>query len=503
MTSLADARPDAPGIAAPRAEAIAQSVVTALLYAIPALICVYGACVTDPDVWWHLRSGEWILANRAVPHIDPFAPANICRPWAAYSWLYEVLVAALFGRLGMVGIVVYTTAMVLLITAAFHRLIRRVCADFNLGVLLTFLACLSIGRLYTPRPWLFTILLFILELDILFEARRTGRIRPLLWLPGIFALWANVHIQFVDGLLVLGLATAEAIAARWWPAARTRLTETGHRGAIALTAALLGSVLATLLNPYGPGIYKVARDLAAQPEVIDLINELKPIPFRSLPDYCVLLIALIAVALLARSQRLRPFETALLAIAFVLSFRSLRDVWFIAAAATAIVAQQLGAADPEPATALQTKGRGFIALALVPPLTALALFLGCAMLHVDNASLRAKLAAELPVDAANAIIHARYPGPIFNTYNWGGYLLWALRQPVAVDGRAALQGTEHLDHILASWNGGPAWAADPELARAGVVIGPVDSPLIQLLRLDPRFALAYEDPMAAVFIPRR
>ena len=58
------------------------------------------------------------------------------------------------------------------------------------------------GRLYTPRPWLFTILLFILELDILMRARRTGRLRGLLWLPAIFALWANVHIQFIDGRMV-------------------------------------------------------------------------------------------------------------------------------------------------------------------------------------------------------------------------------------------------------------------------------------------------------------
>lgn len=505
VITLADARRAAPSIAAPRSEAFAQCIVTALLYAIPALICVYGACVTDPDVWWHLRSGEWILANHAVPHIDPFAPGGISRPWAAYSWLYEVLVAGLFGRFGMAGIVIYTTGMVLLITAALHRLIRRPCADFNLGVLLTFLACLAIGRLYTPRPWLFTILFFVLELGILFHVRRTGQVRGLLWLPAIFAVWANVHIQFVDGLLVLAFATAEGAAGRWWAAARTRLTQRNQRGALALTATLVASVLATLANPYGFGIYKVAHDLAAQPEVIDLINELKPIPFRSLPDYCVLLLAIVAVAMLARSRDLRPFETALLGMAFLLSFRSLRDVWVMAAAATAIIAQELGTRPGDPLAAPQPEPRslGFIAGALVVPLTALALFAGCAILHVDDGALRAKLSRELPAAAAEAIVRGGYPGPVFNTYNWGGYLMWSLRQPVAVDGRAALQGTERLDRILATWNGEPGWTSDPELCRAGIVIGPVKSPLVQLLRVDPRFTLAYQDQIAAVFVPGR
>src|ERR1035438_4521968 len=25
-------------------------------------------CVLDLDIWWHLKVGDWILANRAVPH---------------------------------------------------------------------------------------------------------------------------------------------------------------------------------------------------------------------------------------------------------------------------------------------------------------------------------------------------------------------------------------------------------------------------------------------------
>jgi hypothetical protein len=39
--------------------------------------------------------------------------------------------------------------------------------------------------------------------------------------------------------------------------------------------------------------------------------------------------------------------------------------------------------------------------------------------------------------------------------------------------------------------------------KAGVVIGPVKAPLTQVLRMDPRFQLAYEDKVAAVFVRRK
>jgi hypothetical protein len=75
--------------------------------------------------------------------------------------------------------------------------------------------------------------------------------------------------------------------------------------------------------------------------------------------------------------------------------------------------------------------------------------------------------------------------------------------PVSIDGRAALYGDQRIDRSVQTWSGQPDWASDPQLSAAGLVIGPVKSPLIQLLRLDPRFELAYEDKVAAVFVPRK
>ena len=245
----------------------------------------------------------------------------------------------LFHWLGLAGIVAYTSGMVLAITVAMVHMVRRVQRDFTLAVLLTFAAVFSMGHLYTPRPWLFTILFFILELDILMRARRTGRVRELLWLPLIFALWANVHIQFVDGLMVLGLAWVEAEAARWWSAAETRVRPAWMGGALA------ASLLATLVNPYGWRIYGAAYELATQGGALNKVTELQAIPFRDLPDFLILLLALGSAAALAWRRRFALFETALLGFAAVVAFRSQRDVWVMAAVGAVILASTIAGSE--------------------------------------------------------------------------------------------------------------------------------------------------------------
>jgi hypothetical protein len=338
---------------------------------------------------------------------------------------------------------------------------------------------------------LFTVLFFILELDILMQARRTGRVRELLWLPTIFALWANIHIQFIDGLLVLGLAWVEAEAARWWSAAETRVRPAW------MGLALAGSVLATLLNPFGWRIYGAAYDLATQGGALNKVSELQAIPFRNLSDFFILLLALGSAAALAWQRRFPLFETALLGLAAVLSFRSQRDIWVIATVAVVILASAIAGSEqaafrlPRLATVLAILAAG------------VAVWGGFRIMQVNATHLETQLAKSMPVQAVEVVRAKGYAGPLYNDYNWGGYLIWALRMPVSIDGRAAFYGDQRIDRSMATWNAEPDWASDAQLTSAGVVIGPVKAPLIQVLRMDPRFQLAYEDKVAAVFVARK
>jgi hypothetical protein len=74
---------------------------------------------------------------------------------------------------------------------------RRVGLPFMGEVISVAAAIGAMSHLISPRSWLFSILFFTIQLFILFHARRTGKITPLLALPPLFILWANLHMQFV------------------------------------------------------------------------------------------------------------------------------------------------------------------------------------------------------------------------------------------------------------------------------------------------------------------
>src|SRR5207249_11491916 len=58
-----------------------------LLYLIPASQALLP--IDDPDIWWHLRTGQWIIEHHWVPATDPFSAYGMGKPWVAYGWLLD------------------------------------------------------------------------------------------------------------------------------------------------------------------------------------------------------------------------------------------------------------------------------------------------------------------------------------------------------------------------------------------------------------------------------
>lgn len=489
--SVSEARGALSGLQSTRGIQWAQALLLVALFLLPVFLCLRTSSVSDPDVWWHLSTAEWIVQHHALPHTDPFSIYGAGKPWVAYSWLYELLIFQLYQCLGLVGLVVFTVGTVVSIVIALHNLIRQFGNDFTVGVLLTAIATFSMARVYTPRPWLLTILFFVLELDLLMRTRKTGRIRGLMLLPLIFALWANIHIQFIGGLIVLGVALAELVLARRRSEIQSKISVRWFIGIF------ISCILATLANPYGWRVYQVAHELGTESAEWSRIVELFSLPFRSLDDWLVLFLTLAAVAVLARSRLFKFFESVLLFFAAYASFRSQRDLWVVVIVATLILAGELKGNDTN-RLQLKVWTAPFIALA-----TVLGVIVIFRIMHVDNARLNAELANDLPVRGVEVIRQNGWSGPLFNDFTWGGYLIWSLRMPVSIDGRTIVYGDQRLGQSYATWNALPGWDHDPNLEHANLVIGPVNAPLYQILRLDSHFSLVYEDKLAAIFIARK
>src|SRR5215468_6029452 len=61
----------------------------------------------DCDTGWHIRTGEWILANGWVPMRDIFSFSKAGAPWYAWEWLSDVLFAKITQFGGLQALVVF------------------------------------------------------------------------------------------------------------------------------------------------------------------------------------------------------------------------------------------------------------------------------------------------------------------------------------------------------------------------------------------------------------
>jgi hypothetical protein len=474
---------------------VRRVVLLTALYSVPGLLVLVP--IIDPDIWWHMRTGEWIVEHRTVPWRDPFSSYGGENLWVAYSWLFEVLVYGLHRWFGLWGLILYSLTLSLLIAVALHKLVRRYALPFSSEVALTAAGLLAMKPLLSPRPWLFTILFFIIELDILLTARQSGNLRKLLWLPPLFLLWANLHIQFVYGLFVLGLAALEPLLERL-RRRRDPDTKGWLRSFRFLFLVTLACGAATLLNPYHAFVYQPVILFIEQTGFFDYVSEMTAPKFRGPWDWFVLANLLGAAFSLGWWREKRPFQMLLLITGAFLSFRASRDVWVVAVSSVTVIAAVWGGRIGHDPFAI-TRFRAVVAVMML----IIASGIVCVRRDLSEARLQEATADKFPALAAAFVEEHKYTGPLYNHFNWGGYLLWRLpRVPVIVDGRGNVHGDKRVIDIHETWIGKQKWSSDPDLAASRLIIAGVEFPLASLLRMDSRFELVYEDKIAAVFIAR-
>jgi hypothetical protein len=159
----------------------------------------------DKDFWWHLATGEWVLDHHRIPTTDPFSWNHGGQEWVAHEWLAGTLIAILW-RIGGYGAGVIFTIVVatfgfwrFLDAARFYGLSRRAAA---LLMLLWGGAFFRIGVIVVrPQVWSWA-MLGVLCAEL--AAYDTGRRKQLWVLPPLFVVWMSVNLTALIGLGCLG-----------------------------------------------------------------------------------------------------------------------------------------------------------------------------------------------------------------------------------------------------------------------------------------------------------
>jgi hypothetical protein len=477
---------------AERRKTLIDSFFLVVLLGATALGAVRGLAGTnDPDLWLNLRLGDWILTHGTVPSQDIFSAPMMGKPWIVYHWLFAVLSERLFEVWGLRGIMALTSLLSLAATAALMAILLRYTSTVR-AIALAGVAHIAMLPLGAPRSWLFTIFFFTVELWFLLQACERGKPAWLAPVVPMVALWANIHIQFVYGLGLIGLfAISESLpAASEWP-----LPTDGPKriNGLWLWVLLLASSVATLANPYGWRLYTVVLEYAHERAPLAVIQERQALQFRDFASWATLLLVCAAWFALGRARKKAPLLFVLLAVSCCFGFRAGRDVWFPVTASAFVLAYMLRTSG---AKSGQFPGMNWAVVVSSSSLLAMTVPI-CA---VSNQALNKSVSEHFPVAASEWIERHASARPLYNPYNWGDYLIWRFPEmPVSIDGRTNLYGDERLMRSLDTAGGGHDWAKDPELAGAKTVLLEHDSALASILRADARFQLVYEDKMASVF----
>jgi hypothetical protein len=445
----------------------------------------------DPDMWWHLKTGEVIWTTHTIPTTDLFSYTTNHHRWIPHEWLSEVLIYGAYRWVGYSGVMLWLCFFSAALLMAGYVL----CSLYSGNSKTAFLGALVIWLFSTSglavRPQLIGYLLLVLELLLVYLGS-TRNPRWFFGLPPLFAIWVNCHGSFFLGLLLLGsflfcslfnFRLGLLVSSRW-SLRRRRM----------LALALFLSVAALFLNPVGvKQILYPLNTMLYQPINLSQVEEWRPLQWNE-PRGIALLVILgcIFLLLIIRLSELFWDELLLLTMGtwFAISHERMAFVFGILAA-------------PVLSRLLSTSWDGYNAEEdrLWPNAALIAASLLMAVLAFPGPRNIAKQIDEgNPIKAVEFIKTNHLSGNMLNAYVYGGYLIWALpEQPVFFDGRGDLFEWSGLLGEFAKWT---TLQSNPNelLDKYGVdfCLLNLDSPMARVLPLLPGWKVIYSDKISII-----
>lgn len=484
----------------------------------------------DSDLFWHLRAGEEMLRSGQPLLTDSFSFTRAGSHWVNHSWLAEVILA-LANRLGGTWALGGLTAAAA--AASLAVLYPRMAGHPLWRAAVMVLAALVLAPVWSPRPQIFSLVLFAVLLTLLSEYGPARRRLPAI-LPVLFVVWSNLHGGFALGLIALAATLAgEGLDLLLRRPSAPKPVEWGQ-----LAAASVLSGLAILINPNGLDTWRIPFQTVgvevlqraipewASPDFHDITQ--LPMAFMLAGGLAVLglsgkparggelarVLAFMLLALIAR-RNFGPFAlcAALLiadhgweVIARLLRVEEQAPPQRIPDDSTekpaAVAARPEGWTPPPAGAAARLASRTEqtfrrLNLAIIA-MVGLAAFLKLGI-SAHPALVSAYTQAQYPVGAAAWLRENRPAGNLFNEYAWGGYLIWALPEyPVYVDGRTDLFGDEIIGEWLHAVQAGPGW--EEIFIRRGVNLALLEpsSPLAGALEKS-GWQVAFRDDHSVLF----
>jgi len=458
--------------------------------------------ISDPDFWWHLRTGELIVQTHTIPHVDPFSFSKAGERWITHEWLSEVLIFSLF-RLGGYGLVILTFSLI--ITGAYFLVYIRCISQIRPYVagFVLLLGAISTAPTWGVRPQMISLFLFSLFLLLLERYRQNGKVRVLFPLPLIMLIWVNLHAGYLLGIVLVGIYIVGGFIEMLL--IELHIEEQTHnfpslRALLNLFGFMCFCVLASFINPNGFHIVIYPFQTLTSHSMQKFIQEWFSTDFHQWmwQPFAFFLLGLIAVGMLAKKS-IKPTNILLVLVSGYAALYSMRNIPLFIVTAIPVFAEQIGFLvkihiSTKPLPRIPQLAGYFLVVCTI-------LITGLCFVRVVRQQAKT-INDNFPKAATDWLLEKKPDGNLFNSYGWGGYLIWRMYPEfrVYVDGRADVYGDEFIIEYLSMYHAETGWEEKLKSHAIQTVLIESSSPLANMLRRAPPWRIVYEDELSVLFI---
>jgi hypothetical protein len=317
----------------------------------------------------------------------------------------------------------------------------------------------------------------------------------------ITLVWVNLHAGYFLGLGIVAIYIAggliELLQAELIKA--EGLVVLTLKSILSLCAVLGFSILATLANPNGLHILLYPFQTLTSQAMQQFIQEWFSPDFHQLEwqPLAWLILAIIATGMLSKKP-ISPTKILLTLTFGYAALHSMRHVPLFAVVVIPILTEQINSLI-RIHSEMKTASRYLKWIIPILPVC-MALFVGLRFVQVVEGQSRSE-AGTFPKAAVDWILENNPEGYIFNSYGWGGYIIWRLfpQYPVYIDGRADVYGDKFIYAYTDIYRARPGWDKTLDTQAVRLVLVEPESGLASVLRQSPRWEIVYEDQISIVF----
>jgi len=471
---------------------------TAIIVLFMLLLAMAARIPLDTDMYWHLGSARHIVEEGGLFYGDPFSHTMPGAYRVNFDWGGQLVMYGLWQIGGLTAMMLFTTITAIL---GMYWVYRAMPDNPYLNALILVLATAAAAAFWSPRPQMMTHLFTCFTVFLVYRYKWQG-IDRLWWFVPMMLLWGNMHAGYIVGFIILGGMIAGEIANMLIQP--DKVTHVGWSGVRKMIVVGIAGAAVLVINPYGLDLYTVPFNTFGLQVLRDYIQEWQPpVLTQSIVLPYTTMLILTPLAMVLSRRRLDFSELVLLLGTGYLSITVARNIALFAVVAAPILSRHLNDFMQNRGwvvDAVQRPTRTMVRLNIV---IIILVALGVLLNIVNNALPKVQqeaLASALPVDAVAYLQSHALEGEMFNSYNWGGYLIYYLPDsPVFIDGRTDLYGN-FVDDFAQVTQGRTAPDAMFEEYNVGYVLIENGGILDEILRSKSGWDLLYEDDVAVIYV---